>query len=56
MVSPSTPSTRQSRAGILDKTIPQYQQPLADSERVLGPDHPIARLIRTRLATARGTS
>ena len=40
-------------AGDLGRAIPLYEQTLADSERVLGPDHPQTKIVRGNLAAAR---
>ncbi|MHB1874595.1 MAG: tetratricopeptide repeat protein [Streptosporangiaceae bacterium] len=43
-------------AGRLGEAIPLYQATLADSERVLGPDHPQTLVSRNNLARARSES
>ncbi|NUT49850.1 MAG: tetratricopeptide repeat protein [Saccharothrix sp.] len=40
-------------AGDLGRAVPLYEATLTDSERVLGPDHPTTRIIRSNLAEAR---
>ena len=39
-------------AGRLDQAIPLYEQNLADSLRILGPDHPNTKIFRNNLASA----
>jgi hypothetical protein len=40
-------------AGDLGRAIPLLEQALADSERVLGADHPQTKMVRGNLAAAR---
>nr|WP_114773616.1 tetratricopeptide repeat protein [Lentzea flaviverrucosa] len=42
-------------AGDLGRAIPLYEATLADCERLLGPDHPTTRTIRSNLDGARST-
>jgi len=42
-------------AGDLGRAIPLYEATLADSERVLGPEHPTTSTIRSNLDEARST-
>ncbi|MFE3703042.1 tetratricopeptide repeat protein, partial [Nocardia tengchongensis] len=41
-------------AGRSCEAIPLYERALTDSERILGPDHPITRVIRGNLASLGG--
>jgi len=41
--------------GRLAEVIPLLQRTLADSERYLGPDHPLTRTVRDNLEAARRT-
>jgi hypothetical protein len=43
-------------AGDLGRAIPLYQAVLADSQRVLGADHPLTKAVRGNLGTARDAS
>ncbi|ANN16278.1 hypothetical protein SD37_11880 [Amycolatopsis orientalis] len=41
--------------GDLARAIPLYEATLADSERVLGPDHPTTQIVRSNLDRPRTT-
>ncbi|MFE3202065.1 tetratricopeptide repeat protein [Embleya sp. NPDC059237] len=42
-------------AGDLGRAIPLYERTLTESERTLGPDHPLSGLVRAKLERARST-